>query len=158
MSDTLKFTVEGVPIPQGSMKAFIPKNWDRPIITSDNAKLKPWRKLVSQLAGLEMRKRDYIQIGKNIPVRLTLSFYFEKPKSVKTIDKVTKPDLDKLIRSCGDSLTGIVYEDDSQVTEIVAKKLYGSPSRVEIEVQEADFPPATLLQPQLIRDIDIAFA
>jgi Holliday junction resolvase RusA-like endonuclease len=157
MSDTLKFTVEGTPIPQGSMRAFMPKNCSQPIVTSDNVKLKPWRKLVAQLANLEMRKRDYIQIGKNVPVRLILDFYFDKPKSVKMIDKITKPDLDKLVRSCGDSLTGIVYEDDSQVTEIVARKLYGSPARVEIEVQEADFPPTTLLESHPIRDEALAF-
>ena len=157
MSDALKFTVEGVPIPQGSMKAMLHKHSHFPIMISDNAKLRGWRKTVAQLAGLEMRKRDYIQIGKNVPVRLILDFYFDKPKSVKMIDKVTKPDLDKLIRSCGDSMTGIVYEDDSQVTEIVARKLYGSPARVEIEVQEADSPPTTLLESKPIRDEMLAF-
>lgn len=157
MSDSLKFTVEGVPIPQGSMKAMMTEHMKYPVLVTDNPKLKDWRKTVTQLAGLEMRKRSYTQIGRNVPVRLILDFYFEKPKSVKMIDKVTKPDLDKLVRSCGDSLTGMVYEDDSQVTELVARKFYGSPSRVEIEVQEADFPPATLLERQPIKDLPFAF-
>jgi Holliday junction resolvase RusA-like endonuclease len=34
------------------------------------------------------------------------------------------PDLDKLVRATMDALTDVVYEDDRQVTEIRALKLY----------------------------------
>jgi len=154
---SLRFVVEGNPIPQGSMKAFMNKHMKHPVIVSDNAKLKGWRKLVADLAHIEMRKNHFVTIGKNVPVRLILDFYFEKEPSVKRLDKITKPDLDKRVRSLGDALTGIVYDDDAQLTELVARKSYGSPARVEIEVQEADFPPTTLLKSELIRDSEIVF-
>jgi len=35
----LTFQVYGEAQPQGSAKAFIPKGWKRPILTSDNAQL-----------------------------------------------------------------------------------------------------------------------
>jgi Holliday junction resolvase RusA-like endonuclease len=155
--NSLRFTVEGTPIPQGSMKAFMNPNMKFPVIVSDNAKLKGWRKLVADLARLEMRKHHFVPIGKNIPVRLTLDFYFDKEPSVKRLDKITKPDLDKLVRSVGDAFTGIVFDDDAQVTELIARKMYGSPARVEIEVEEADFPAATLLKSEPIREAEIPF-
>jgi Holliday junction resolvase RusA-like endonuclease len=34
------------------------------------------------------------------------------------------PDLDKLIRAVGDSLTGTVITDDSRIVRISARKLY----------------------------------
>lgn len=95
----LRFTVHGEPIPQGSMKAFMPKNGKFPILTSDNARLKPWRKLLTQCAGLAMRQSDFVLCAKKVPVRITADFYFEQPKSDKSLDKTTRPDLDKCCRS-----------------------------------------------------------
>ena len=62
-------------------------------------------------------------------------FYFQRPKSTKKsiMDKVTKPDIDKLARAILDALTGIVFEDDSQVTTLVCWKGFGDP-RVVIQV------------------------
>ena len=48
---TLTFTVAGIAKPQGSAKAFMPKGWTRPIITSDNKNLKAWRDLVASAAS-----------------------------------------------------------------------------------------------------------
>lgn len=89
----LRFTVHGESIPQGSMKALMPKNAKFPIITSDNPRLKAWRSLVAQCSVLAIRQSDFIQIARHTPVRLTVDFYFDKPKSEKGLDKVTRPDL-----------------------------------------------------------------
>jgi Holliday junction resolvase RusA-like endonuclease len=133
LGEVILFTVEGDPVPQGSMKAFIPKGWKRAVLTSDNPKLKKWRNTVRAAAIKAMGGTH--PAGTSVPVRLTLDFYFMRPKSNKEQDKTTRPDLDKLCRSVGDSLTGIVFDDDSQVTELHASKHYGSP-RVEIRVEE----------------------
>jgi Holliday junction resolvase RusA-like endonuclease len=50
----------------------------------------------------------------------------------------TKPDSLKLARGAEDSLTGIIYRDDAQVIDLNVKKRYGSPARVEIEVEPID--------------------
>jgi Holliday junction resolvase RusA-like endonuclease len=137
---SLEFTVYGTPIPQGSTKAFIPRGWTRPIVTADNKKTKPWRQEIAGAALNALGKQS--AAGRDVPVRVEVRFFFPRPKSVKKLDKTTKPDLDKLIRSALDALTGIAFEDDSQVTEVHACKLFGTPARMEIRISEADFPPA----------------
>jgi Holliday junction resolvase RusA-like endonuclease len=69
-----------------------------------------------------------------------VGFYFAKPKSTKksVTSKTTKPDVDKLLRAALDGMTGIIYEDDSQVTDAKVGKFYGLPERAEIIVGLAE--------------------
>jgi Holliday junction resolvase RusA-like endonuclease len=67
------------------------------------------------------------------------------------LEKVTKPDTDKLIRSVLDALTGIVWTDDSQVVEILARKQFGIQPGVDIIIEEiVGLPPARMLKPEWI--------
>lgn len=132
----LFFVVYGTPQPQGSTKAFIPKGWKRPIITSANAKNKPWRNEIANVALKEIESNNFQPLMKSEPVSLRVDFYFDRPRSVKAEHKVTAPDVDKLARSVGDSLTGIAYRDDSQIMFLEATKRFGSPARVEIKIGE----------------------
>jgi Holliday junction resolvase RusA-like endonuclease len=43
---------------------------------------------------------------------------------VKRPQPIVPPDLDKLIRGVGDALTGVLYDDDSQVIRCLAWKTY----------------------------------
>lgn len=128
----IEFTVHGTPQPQGSSRSFIPKGWKRAVITSDNKTLKPWRQDVAQMAAEAMAKQA-AGIQPNVhtgpfegPVRLEVHFYFARPKSLKksVIQKTTKPDVDKLARSVADSLSGIVFKDDSQIVRLIASKQF----------------------------------
>ena len=146
----ITFTVYGTPRPQGSLRAFIPKGWKRPILTSDNTKLKPWRQEIAQTAQLKVRTSDTCwPLERGIAVTVRCEFFFAKPKSTKksVVAKTTKPDLDKLARSLLDALTGIVFEDDSQVTMLIVSKGFGNP-RAEIsvtaDVLEEDYEPDRL--------------
>lgn len=59
------------------------------------------------------------------PVRMRLSFFFRRPKSMKELKPHTrKPDLDNLQKAVKDALNGIAYIDDSQVNDIAATKQY----------------------------------
>jgi Holliday junction resolvase RusA-like endonuclease len=130
------FTVFGIPVPQGSSRAFIPKGWTRPIITAANSKTKPWRQ---EVAGACLaRLGGQCPAASHVPVRVEVKFFFDRPKSLKksVCDKVTKPDLDKLARSILDALTGIAFGDDSQVTDLRVTKAFGSPARAEIQISE----------------------
>jgi Holliday junction resolvase RusA-like endonuclease len=145
---TLAFTVYGEAQPQGSAKAFIPKGWKRPIITSDNPDLKSWRQLVSEaanraLAQLPKGDRDYLLEG----VRLTIAFYLPRPKSLpkRATAHTKKPDIDKCVRAILDALTSIAFRDDSQVCELVTVKHYaaaGAAPHVDIRVE-----PTMALEP-----------
>lgn len=117
---TVKLFVPGVPIPQGSMKAFVVKN--RAIITSDNTKLKPWRNAIA----IELVKTIGLQI-KYPTGPIQLGLWFVMPRRASEPKRVTpphtrKPDLDKLIRAVCDALTGHAYTDDSQVISITTTK------------------------------------
>lgn len=143
---TITFHVYGVAQPQGSAQAFIPKGWTRAIVTSDNKKNKPWRQVVAAAAQAAVQQQRWAFAGKGVPVQLRVTFRLPRPKAIKAKDvpHLTKPDLDKLIRSCCDALTGIVFKDDSQVNEIITAKVYAKPGEsphVAVTVNSPD--PAT---------------
>ena len=77
---------------------------------------------------------------RDVAMAVTIRFYFAKPKSTKKdiVRKVTKPDLDKLLRATLDGMSGIIYHDDSQVTDVRIAKLFGIPERAEIAVGLAE--------------------
>lgn len=130
------FTVYGEPKPQGSMRAFVVKGFKRPIITTDNKKLKPWRQEVTGAAIAAFAQNGIGIAARPEAVEIFAKFFFPKPKSTKKsiINKITKPDADKLARGILDSLTGIAYEDDSQVTALHAYKFFDPQPRAEITV------------------------
>lgn len=143
MSETghIAFTVLGRPEPQGSSKGFIYCGKDgkqRVAITSDNPQMKNWRQNVGWCAlDAISRAANRGRIAREAPVRLTVSFFLQRPVSVpkRRIAPTVKPDVDKLVRAVSDALTGIVWEDDAQIVEIVAQKSYGLPERTEIVVE-----------------------
>lgn len=139
----VRFTVHGTPVPQGSTRGFIPKGWTRPVITTDNKKLKPWRQQITDTAlslGLHRVAGDgSIEpiFDRDTPVEVTMNFYFTKPKTSKRRGHTVRPDGDKLVRGIFDAITGVLIVDDAQVVEFHARKHYGGPERVEIQIAEA---------------------
>lgn len=155
---TLQFRVYGEAQPQGSAKAFVPKGWHRPIITSDNPALKSWRQLVAEAAHLALHalapaERALLLEG----VRVSIAFYLPRPKSLakRRTAHTTRPDVDKCCRAIFDSLSAVVFRDDSQVCELVAAKQYarlGDPPHVDITVEPtAGVEPLERNQPLFAR-------
>jgi crossover junction endodeoxyribonuclease RusA len=147
----LSFTVYGIPQPQGSTRAFMPRGWTRPVITSDNPQVKPWRQELAQTAMVAMHEQGVRMAVRGVPISIALTFYFEKPKSERkaAFHKTTKPDLDKLLRAVLDGLTGIAYVDDSQVTDCRTSKVFGSPARLEVQITHLGASNAVLDRPAL---------
>jgi Holliday junction resolvase RusA-like endonuclease len=58
------------------------------------------------------------------PLELSVIFYLPRPKTATRKFPAVMPDLDKLIRAVGDSLSGLVYVDDSRIIAISAQKRY----------------------------------
>ena len=117
----IKFVVYGDPLPKGSARAFVPKGWTRPIITSATKGLKGWEGKIAAAAGAQANGVLLTEA-----VIVTVAFYLARPKSKpkKPIPHITRPDLDKLIRGATDALTGIIWKDDAQAVEIHATKTY----------------------------------
>lgn len=134
MSTPFALNLKGTePVPQGSKTAFVNKTTGRAIVTDANkTKLKPFREMVAAAAVEKVEEIGWV-IPQG-PVELSVTFFFARPKSHFHTDgrqrrdapfwKHTKPDIDKLLRSLLDSLTGVVFRDDSQVASIAADKQY----------------------------------
>lgn len=123
---TLTVHVPGVPIPQGSMKHF---GVGRPMESSNKATLLPWRASVIAHVRQQMERGGEWPIDG--PVALSATFFLPRPKSAPRwrIWPDRKPDLDKLLRAAGDSLTQAgAIRDDAQIVvfERVGKE-YGTP-------------------------------
>lgn len=122
----LTFRVSGLPVAKGSLRAFLPKGTTRPILTSTSRNLKSWEQNIHSTAVAAARLANWSVPDRAIPIGVSVSVALPRPKSLtkNQIDHVKKPDLDKLIRAVLDALTGIGYEDDSQVMLIDATKRY----------------------------------
>ena len=72
------------------------------------------------------------------PLRLTMSFYLPRPKSLpkKVTHHIKKPDVSNLLKSVEDAMKGILYRDDSQIVEVFVRKNYNSTPRVVIGLEE----------------------
>ena len=112
----LTIDVFGDPASQGSHSVIHGR-----IVQVNSAKHKRWRNAVS-FAALDLVGPDFELIEE--PVELSVIFYLPRPKTATREFPAVMPDLDKLIRSVGDSLTGTIIRDDSRIATIGAKKLY----------------------------------
>jgi len=116
----IDFTVSGQPRPQGS------KNIYRGRLVESAKGLKEWREAIAEQAA----KQNFYTED---PVEILVHFFLERPKTVKRARPSVKPDLDKLMRSVGDALSGVVIKDDAQIVSISAKKEYGEPgARIQV--------------------------
>lgn len=112
---SITFRVEGMaPAPQGSKR-----HVGRGVMVESCREVKPWRLLVTQsaiAAGVPLLRG---------PVRLSVVFLFTRPaghfrrdgslKPSAPAHHAVKPDGDKLLRSTGDALSGVVIEDDARI-------------------------------------------
>ncbi len=159
MSRVLEFTVVGLPQTKGSTKSFAytPKGGGRPRVKTmnDNPKNRGWQQTIAQAAAIELQRSQHAGCRfTEGPVMLAVVFYLPRPKALLTkrnaglpIPHVKKPDTDKLARACKDALTGVVWTDDSQVTDLIARKRYcaaGTFPRVVIRVRAAEPAPGGL--------------
>jgi crossover junction endodeoxyribonuclease RusA len=112
----LTIDVSGDPASQGSHSVINGR-----IVQVNSAKHKRWRNAVA-FAALDLVGPDFELIDE--PVELSVIFYLPRPKTTTRDFPAVMPDLDKLIRSVGDSLSGTVIRDDSRIIAIHAQKLY----------------------------------
>ena len=83
---------------------------------------------------------------------LTVDFHFVRPKShftskgnlTKSAPLFPTPrtvgDIEKLCRSLSDALTDVLFDDDSQVVELHARKLYSDSALTIITLERLDTP------------------
>lgn len=79
--------------------------------------------------------------GAGVPIKLEVTFYRERPKSLpkRVILPVSRPDWDNLGKLLTDALEKFIYPADSQITTALIKKRYGYPPRIELLITD-DLP------------------
>lgn len=127
----LRFTVYGVPVSKGNLRAIHMKGMQYPVVTESNRSTKSWQQLVAEgasraIQALPSHDRAVLDTG----VRLTVAFYMPRPKKYRKRGvepaHVKKPDCSKLLRAVEDALTKVAYLDDAQVVDLIVSKRYAS--------------------------------
>lgn len=132
----LSFEVEGIPIAQGSKRAFNHRHTGRVVmLESAGDRLKQWRQKVTLAARQEATKRFWEPPE---AVKVNMLFFMPRPKGHYGTGRnagtlrpsapehhTVKPDSDKLARAVNDALTDAgVIRDDSTITMLVIAKAY----------------------------------
>lgn len=129
MDEPVRFTVRGIPVPQGSPRAFVTKGRARVVSDASrpNSSLGAWRTSIATEARAAMTGLPSF----GGPVHVLASFVMARPKShhrgdgrslVKGAPRYPRLDIDKLSRALLDGMTGVVFDDDSQVVWLSAEK------------------------------------
>jgi Holliday junction resolvase RusA-like endonuclease len=128
----LTIVVPGVPVPQGSLRAFTRNGhaW----ATSDNPRTRPWKAAVTSEAAQIVEAAGLANPAyEHRPVAVAITFRFPRPRGhfgkrgllpSAPAQMTTMPDIDKLVRAVLDALTGIVWRDDAQVVVLDIRKVY----------------------------------
>jgi len=143
------FTVRGIPKPQPRPKAELRRGQGGkmfPHIYTPSTGCAPWRKAVARAAGL--RFADPIE-G---PIEVEITVYLVRPGRLNRKRDYEGPvlapgavgDVDNFAKAILDAINGIVFRDDAQVTDLIARKRYhakGAAPGALIVVREADAVP-----------------
>lgn len=138
--------VLGTPAPKGSARAFMNKKTGRAFVApggakSTEAKLRSWdvnvREAAAALVG-ECTVPPLVDTALIVEIVFRMARpqnHWGKGKNAGRLSPSApavprgKPDIDKLARSTLDSLTGIVFDDDSRIARLVLTKVYAAPGR-----------------------------
>lgn len=148
---TLTFSVRGVPVPQGSARAFV--RGTRAVMVTRSAALVDWRRAIADAAADAMDGRALI----DGPISVSAAFVMaarpashflpansRRPCRTVRLDApvwhTSPPDLDKACRALLDAMTGVVWSDDRQVAVLTARKSWP---------QELQAPGVTVVVSQL---------
>ena len=135
----MKIIINEVPMSQSRPRfnSYTKKAYEKADITN-------YKKRVGYAAKQVIKK----PIEKGIALKIDVVFYMQTPKSVSNIKKnavnlrnevirvTKKPDIDNLLKAILDSLNGIAFDDDNQITDVIMKKRYSLTPRIEIDITE----------------------
>lgn len=131
----IKIIVPGEPVPQGR-----PKFTTKPFVRAyDPPKSAAYKKLVAKHA-MQQKPNHLLQGELAVQIDIykgTLKSFSKKKAELaeaRLLRPTTKPDADNYAKGPLDACKGIIWEDDGQVVELIARKFYSLNPRVEITV------------------------
>lgn len=164
----VRFTVPGLPAPQGSKRVVRGR-----LIDANHASLRPYRASVAAAAaqalglgldgppGAQNGPQGLSGLSEHVPTReavaVELRFGLPRPRGHWGTGRnsevlkpsapefpATKPDIDKLVRAVLDALTGVVFADDAQVVRLYTDKVYAAAPHTQVGVYATDWPGGPL--------------
>ena len=139
---SIAFFVPGLPKPAGSKRPFSTKSGKLIVVDASGEPGKNWRADCKHTA-----RQVYQGPLLDCALSLDLLFVFPRPKghygtgknagNVKAVAPrypIGRPDTTKLIRAVEDSLTSVLYRDDSLIVSQTARKRYGDNPGVHVSL------------------------
>lgn len=139
----ITFEVLGVPAPKGSSRAMMKGGHAINVPSGSNAnrdKIKAWSTAVREQAleacGADRTAPVFVCTALSVEIVFCMARpmgHWGKGKNagklVPTAPQypATKPDIDKLVRTTLDAMTGLVFDDDSRISRLVATKEWARP-------------------------------
>ena len=134
MSAAIAFSVPGDPVPQPRPRVSTVGGFGRAYVPKTHA-VHAYRQAVAQAAqaaGCEPHPE---------PVSVIVDFVFGRPKSHlrksglrEGAPVLPRCDLDNMAKAVLDSLNGVAWVDDSQVSRLVVEKSYGAEGRTTVRI------------------------
>lgn len=147
MTEPLIFSYQGAPVPKGRPRTrVIPARPGRPafatIYTDENTRR--FERAVRQVAALAMRGREPF----TGPLSVSMRFRLEPPKSTSKRLRAAMlageapytgaSDLDNYFKAVADSLNGICWLDDRQITRLFATKAVSTTAGIDVRIEPLD--------------------
>src|SRR5215467_11817957 len=124
--DSITFKVVGTPSPKGSLTR-MPNGAMIPAGTVESRKrFTDWRNDCRRAAIEAMDELTPVRVSIRLMVEFRLPYPVSSMRKYQMgwLPHTKKPDVDKLLRALMDSLTGIVWVDDAQVSFVTVNKSY----------------------------------
>jgi len=126
LNDSITFAVHGLPAPQGSKR-----HLGKGVMVESSQNVKPWRQDV-KFTALAAKPSGW---DTTPAMALSVVFKFQRPTShlgknglrpsaPQHCTSARNGDIEKLVRSTNDALTGVLFDDDRQVVTLNAIKRY----------------------------------
>lgn len=131
----ITFSVHGPASTKGSTKIVPHPRTGRPVTVADAKSLPAW----SQAVAWSAKASGIKVVAKPRAIAVHVWLLFARPASVRAAERpcmTVKPDVDKCLRATLDALTGIAYEDDSQVVDTHVRKRYAACTETYIQIWE----------------------
>jgi Holliday junction resolvase RusA-like endonuclease len=133
----IKITVPGQPVPQGRPKFTTIGGHAR---AYDPKKSVDYKKIVAYHA---MQHKPKLLLEGELEVEILIYKESLKSFSRKNMElaelgqlrPVTKPDADNYAKGPLDAMKGIIWKDDGQIVDLIARKFYSSKPRIEITIR-----------------------
>ena len=140
----LRIFIPGEPCAQGRPRFSTAGGFVR---AYDPAKSRNYKAYVKAICAEEAKKQGWL-FNTDLPLKVEIIAGLSIPSSkskkwkqaaIDGLEKPTKkPDVDNIVKTVTDALSGVIYKDDKQITSLVVGKIYSNRPGVALVVKTLD--------------------